>query len=120
MLTPNLPCTAAPPPPHPQLLDKIRELNYDHTVHGILIQMPLDSVEPIDESEVTEAVAPHKDADGFHSANTGKLAKRGNLPDLLPCTPHGCLYMLDKTGAVEHREEGFEILCVCLFVGSFN
>jgi len=72
------------------LLAKIAELNADKNVHGILVQLPLPK--HINEDAVIGAIAPHKDVDGFHVENVGKLAtgKQG----FVPCTPLGCLMLL--------------------------
>lgn len=72
------------------LLAKIDMLNKDPEVHGILVQLPLPR--HINEKAVINAVAPHKDADGFNVTNVGMLATGQGL--LIPCTPLGCLMML--------------------------
>lgn len=82
-----------------ELFNKIGELNDDYKVHGIIVQMPLDCDEDIPESVVENAIAQHKDVDGFHGSNAGQLFKRGNkIPELIPCTPKGVLHMLDVIG----------------------
>ena len=82
-----------------ELLAQIRALNNDHAVHGVIVQMPLDCDEKIEDSVVENAVAPEKDVDGFHGHNAGKLFKRGNaVPQLIPCTPKGVMHMLDEIG----------------------
>ena len=73
-----------------QLLDKIQALNYDATVHGILVQLPLPK--HIDEDAVLAAIDPKKDVDGFHVINAGKLAT--GQDGFVPCTPLGCLMLL--------------------------
>jgi methylenetetrahydrofolate dehydrogenase (NADP+)/methenyltetrahydrofolate cyclohydrolase len=73
-----------------QLLDLIDRLNHDHTVHGILIQLPLPK--HINETRVLEAVNPAKDVDAFHPENVGRIVQ--NRPRFLPCTPHGIQQML--------------------------
>jgi methylenetetrahydrofolate dehydrogenase (NADP+) / methenyltetrahydrofolate cyclohydrolase len=75
------------------LLTKIDELNHDPAVHGILVQLPLPK--QIDENNVINAIAPHKDVDGFHVINAGKLAT--GQEGLVPCTPLGCLMLLKDT-----------------------
>lgn len=81
-----------------QLLETIDKLNNDENIHGIIIQMPTDSIEPIDGSVALNAVSPLKDVDGLNVVNAGKVA-RGELKDcFLPCTPHGCLELIKKTG----------------------
>lgn len=73
------------------LLGEILALNTDPTVHGILVQMPLPN--HIDASWVLESIAPHKDVDGFHPYNLGRLAQR--RPLLRPCTPYGIMKLLE-------------------------
>ncbi len=77
-----------------QLLAHIDELNARDDVHGIIVQLPLP--DHIDPEKVIERILPEKDVDGFHPYNMGRLATR--LPELAPCTPHGVMTMLDKTG----------------------
>lgn len=76
------------------LLNLIEQLNKDHEIDGILIQLPLP--EHIDTTTVLEAILPDKDVDGFHPYNIGRLAQR--MPALRPCTPHGVIHMLDSIG----------------------
>ncbi|EDQ89882.1 uncharacterized protein MONBRDRAFT_7587 [Monosiga brevicollis MX1] len=83
---------------HPQLLECIRALNDDMDVHGIIVQLPLDSQEEIDEVTITNAVRPEKDVDGFTRYNTGALAQKGELPLLYACTPKGCMHLIESTG----------------------
>jgi len=81
-----------------ELLEKIRDLNNDPTVHGIIVQMPLDSEHNIDGAIALNAVASAKDVDGLHIENSGKVA-RGILNDcFIPCTPNGCLELIKKSG----------------------
>ena len=76
-----------------EILALIDRLNGDPAIHGILVQLPLP--EHIDEQRVTQAVAPDKDVDGFHFLNIGKLTS-GHLQDaFVPCTPAGCLLMIE-------------------------
>lgn len=77
-----------------ELLALVEELNRDEGIDGILVQLPLPG--HIDESRVLEAIAPHKDVDGFHPCNVGRLAL--GRPLFLPCTPAGIMKMLDETG----------------------
>ncbi|WP_262692257.1 bifunctional methylenetetrahydrofolate dehydrogenase/methenyltetrahydrofolate cyclohydrolase FolD [Kordiimonas aestuarii] len=72
------------------LVTKVRELNADPAIHGILVQLPLPA--HIDEAAVIETIAPEKDVDGFHVVNTGLLATGGR--GMVPCTPLGCIMML--------------------------
>lgn len=77
-----------------ELLAKIDELNEREDVHGIIVQLPVP--DHIDPEELIERIDPKKDVDGFHPYNMGRLATR--LPELAPCTPHGVMTMLAKTG----------------------
>jgi methylenetetrahydrofolate dehydrogenase (NADP+) / methenyltetrahydrofolate cyclohydrolase len=72
------------------LLALVASLNADPAIHGILVQLPLPK--HIDSTRVLDAIDPHKDVDGFHVINAGRLAT--GLPGLVPCTPLGCLLML--------------------------
>lgn len=81
-----------------EVLSSITSLNEDSTVHGLIVQLPLDSVHSINTEKVTNAVSPDKDVDGLTSINAGKLA-RGDLGDcFIPCTPKGCLELIHQTG----------------------
>ena len=73
------------------LLALVASLNADEAVDGILVQLPLPR--HIDESAVIDAIDPDKDVDGFHVVNSGRLA--AGLPGLVPCTPLGCLMLLE-------------------------
>ena len=81
-----------------ELLAKIKELNESRDVHGIIVQMPLDSAEEIDAHKVTDAVDPDKDVDGLSTINEGKVATGDLTTGFLPCTPHGCLKLIEKSG----------------------
>lgn len=76
-----------------RLLGLIAELNADTSVHGILVQLPLPA--PIHEARVLQAVSPLKDVDGFHAENVGGLSQGREV--LTPCTPAGCLRLLQDT-----------------------
>jgi methylenetetrahydrofolate dehydrogenase (NADP+)/methenyltetrahydrofolate cyclohydrolase len=78
--------------PAEDLLDRVRELNVDPHVHGILVQLPLPRHIPPD--EVLDALAPQKDVDGFGPHSAGALF--GGRPGLRPCTPMGILRLLDE------------------------
>ncbi|CAH2003911.1 unnamed protein product [Acanthoscelides obtectus] len=80
-----------------ELLEKLRQLNGDNNVHGIIVQMPLDSEYKIDSHLITDSVAPEKDVDGLNTINEGKLAV-GNLTGFVPCTPNGILELIKRTG----------------------
>ena len=77
-----------------ELLERIDALNKDPSVHGILVQLPLPK--HMDSHKVIEAISPAKDVDGFHVASAGALMV--GQPGFWPCTPHGCLRMLDSIG----------------------
>ena len=72
------------------LIAKVKELNKDPIVHGILVQLPLPK--HINEATVIETITPEKDVDGFHVINSGLLATGGK--GMVPCTPQGCIMML--------------------------
>ena len=76
------------------LLERVHALNHDDSIHGILVQLPLPA--HIDAQKVIEAIAPEKDVDGFHVASAGALMT--GLPGFWPCTPHGCMKMLEHIG----------------------
>lgn len=79
------------------LLSTIDGLNHDPSVHGILVQMPLQCSTKIDEERITNAVDAKKDVDGFHPFNAGLLAQKTSTnPLFVPCTPKGCMYLLKK------------------------
>lgn len=69
-------------------------MNQDDSVDGILVQLPLPK--QIDSTKVIEAILPHKDVDGFHPYNVGRLSQR--IPTLRPCTPYGVMKLLETTG----------------------
>lgn len=74
----------------------IKALNDDKSVHGILVQLPLPS--HLDEERVLQLVGIEKDVDGFSPLNIGRLAQKGREPLFAPCTPNGCIYLLEKSG----------------------
>ncbi len=80
--------------PEADLLARIRALNDDPSVHGILVQLPLPK--HMDSHKVIETISPAKDVDGFHVASAGALMV--GQPGFWPCTPYGCLKMLDAIG----------------------
>ncbi|VDI61779.1 methylenetetrahydrofolate dehydrogenase (NADP+) / methenyltetrahydrofolate cyclohydrolase / [Mytilus galloprovincialis] len=81
-----------------EVLDAVEGLNSDPAVHGMIVQLPLDSENEIDSHRVTNAVRPEKDVDGLHQINAGKLS-RGDLDScILPCTPKGCLELIRRSG----------------------
>ena len=75
-----------------ELLVLIGKLNDDPQVHGLLLQLPLPP--HIEETRALQAIAPSKDVDGFHSENVGGLSQGRDV--LTPCTPSGCLYLLEQ------------------------
>lgn len=88
-----------------ELLALLARLNADPAVHGILLQLPLPA--GLDEDEAIAAIAPAKDVDGFHPENLGRLL--AGAPAVVPCTPAGCLALLDHYGA---KLEGAEAVVV--------
>jgi len=74
----------------------VRDLNADPRVNGILVQLPLPG--HLDEEAVLRSISIEKDVDGFHPINIGRLAQKGRDPLFVPCTPYGCIYMLEKIG----------------------
>jgi methylenetetrahydrofolate dehydrogenase (NADP+)/methenyltetrahydrofolate cyclohydrolase len=80
--------------PEADLLQRIRALNADPAVHGILVQLPLPR--HMDAHKVIETISPAKDVDGFHVANAGALMV--GQPGFWPCTPHGCMKMFESIG----------------------
>lgn len=81
-----------------ELLARIAALNEDPAIHGILVQLPLPP--HIDDQRVIEAIAPAKDVDGFHVASAGALmvGRQGDHAGFRPCTPAGCMRMLEAIG----------------------
>jgi len=77
-----------------ELLARIRALNDDPLVHGILVQLPLPK--HMDSQKVIETISPAKDVDGFHVASAGALMT--GAPGFWPCTPYGCMKMLESIG----------------------
>src|SRR5256712_9489497 len=88
-----------------QLLDLIDRLNADASIHGILPQLPLPK--GIDEDEIIARIAPEKDVDGIHPVNMGRLL--AGHPTVRPCTPAGCMEILDHYGA---KLEGAEAVVI--------
>jgi methylenetetrahydrofolate dehydrogenase (NADP+)/methenyltetrahydrofolate cyclohydrolase len=76
------------------LLDRIRALNADPRIHGILVQMPLPR--HIDPHRVIQTIDVHKDVDGFSTLSAGELMS--GLPGFRPCTPYGCMKLIESTG----------------------
>ena len=86
----TLPATAT----REEILDVVDQFNKDDRIHGILVQLPLPDSSI--EQEVIESIVPEKDADGFHPVSVGHMML--GLPAFLPCTPHGILHILKRSG----------------------
>ncbi len=86
----KLPATAS----HKEILDVVNAFNADKQIDGILVQLPLPDSSM--EQSVIEAINPDKDVDGFHPVNVGRMML--GLPSFLPCTPHGVLQILKRSG----------------------
>ncbi|KAF5274072.1 hypothetical protein FQR65_LT04470 [Abscondita terminalis] len=80
-----------------ELLLKLNKLNSDPNVHGIIVQMPLESDNKIDSHLITDSVSPEKDVDGLNTINEGRVAV-GDLSSFLPCTPNGCIELIHRSG----------------------
>lgn len=79
-----------------ELIAEIDRLNVSDKIHGILVQLPLPKQIAACEAEILERIDPKKDVDGFHPVNVGRLVT--GQKTLIPCTPHGCLKMLQLAG----------------------
>jgi methylenetetrahydrofolate dehydrogenase (NADP+)/methenyltetrahydrofolate cyclohydrolase len=77
-----------------ELLARVDAMNRDPSIHGILVQLPLPA--HMNAQRVIEAISPEKDVDGFHIASAGALMT--GLPGFWPCTPYGCMKMLESIG----------------------
>jgi len=77
-----------------KLMELVTSLNQDPAVHGILVQLPLPA--GMDETQVLDAIHPLKDVDCFHPENVGRISQ--GRPRFLPCTPHGVLQLLGRSG----------------------
>lgn len=88
----NLPETAT----QEEVEELVRKLNADLRVNGILVQLPLPS--GLDEERVLREIKIEKDVDGFHPLNIGRLAQKGRDPLFIPCTPFGCMVLLEEAG----------------------
>jgi 5,10-methylene-tetrahydrofolate dehydrogenase/methenyl tetrahydrofolate cyclohydrolase len=76
--------------------NQVQELNENPLVNGILVQLPLPK--HLDEESILRTISVEKDIDGFHPINIGRLAQKGREPLFVPCTPDGCMYLLEHTG----------------------
>ena len=74
----------------------VKRLNDDPKINGILVQLPMPS--HIDEERVLQLINIEKDVDGFSPLNIGRLAQKGREPLFVPCTPFGCIYLLEQSG----------------------
>lgn len=86
-----------------EIIDVVRQLNADKSVHGILVQLPLP--DGVNEENVLSEISIEKDVDGFHPLNIGRLAMRERQPLFTPCTPRGCIELLKRSGVqIEGKE----------------
>jgi len=85
----------------------VRELNEDPSIDGILVQLPLPK--HLDEEAILGAISLEKDVDGFHPVNIGRLVMKGREPMFVPCTPAGCIVLIDEAGT---EIEGAEAVVV--------
>jgi len=76
-----------------EVLRLIDDLNNDDAIHGILVQLPLP--DHLDEQTITQSISPSKDVDGFHFVNIGKLSAGHTADAFIPCTPAGCMLMIE-------------------------
>jgi methylenetetrahydrofolate dehydrogenase (NADP+) / methenyltetrahydrofolate cyclohydrolase len=79
-----------------QVEQLVKRLNADPKVSGVLVQLPMPS--HINEERVLSLVNIEKDVDGFSPLNIGRLAQKGREPLFVPCTPYGCIYLLEQVG----------------------
>ncbi len=79
-----------------EVLAMVAKLNADPDVHGILVQLPLP--DQVDEETILSAIDLEKDVDGFHPVNIGRLAMKDRDPLFVPCTPAGCMRLLEEAG----------------------
>ncbi|MBI3362932.1 MAG: bifunctional methylenetetrahydrofolate dehydrogenase/methenyltetrahydrofolate cyclohydrolase FolD [Chloroflexi bacterium] len=89
----ELPKTAA----QEEVDNLVAELNADPNVHGILVQLPLP--DHLNSEQALSKIGIDKDVDGFHPINIGRLSMKGREPLFVPCTPAGCIYLLEQAGA---------------------
>ena len=74
----------------------VKQLNADKKINGILVQLPMPA--HINEEAVLALIGIEKDVDGFSPLNIGRLAQKGREPLFVPCTPYGCIYLLEQAG----------------------
>ncbi|GFY67894.1 c-1-tetrahydrofolate synthase, cytoplasmic [Trichonephila inaurata madagascariensis] len=81
-----------------EILTEVQKLNEDSKIHGIIVQLPLDTDKPVDAKRITNAVSPSKDVDGICDENAGRLS-HGELEGyFIACTPLGCLELIKRSG----------------------
>lgn len=74
----------------------VAQLNADPKIHGILVQLPMPA--HLNEERILSLINIEKDVDGFSPLNIGRLAQKGREPLFVPCTPYGCIYLLEQVG----------------------
>jgi len=74
----------------------VKQLNSDKKISGILVQLPMPS--HLNEEAILSLIGIEKDVDGFSPLNIGRLAQKGREPLFVPCTPYGCIYLLEQAG----------------------
>jgi methylenetetrahydrofolate dehydrogenase (NADP+)/methenyltetrahydrofolate cyclohydrolase len=79
-----------------QVEELVKRLNADPQVSGILVQLPMPT--NVNEESVLSLISIEKDVDGFSPINIGRLAQKGRQPLFVPCTPYGCIYLLEQAG----------------------
>ena len=89
-----------------ELIEIVKNLNNDGSVHGILIQSPLPK--HMNEEGLTDLIHPEKDVDGFHPTNLGRLVQ-GRSDGMLPCTPSGVMRLLEWAGIETHGKKAVVI-----------
>ncbi|XP_047484356.1 C-1-tetrahydrofolate synthase, cytoplasmic-like isoform X1 [Penaeus chinensis] len=82
-----------------QLVQEVKKLNNDPNIHGMIVQMPLESDNEIDSDLVLDTISPDKDVDGLTTASAGKLSHGMLSGGFLPCTPNGCMELIRRSGA---------------------
>ena len=87
-----------------ELLKVVQDLNANPAVNGILVQLPLP--DHLDDEEILGAISLEKDVDGFHPLNIGRLSMKRREPLFVPCTPRGCIELLDRTGVEIEGKRG--------------
>lgn len=86
-----------------EVINLVASLNADPAINGILVQLPLPK--HIDEEAVLNTIDLEKDVDGFHPVNIGRLAMKGRDPLFIPCTPYGCMVLLERSGVKTNGAE---------------